>query len=187
MWKWALAIDDQGIPIGKNRFEFYRKKHPEAVNLLRHRVINLLARLEAGMGLSGCGYILFQQWTGPPRINPVGRFYMEMIPQIQAYFDAKAGNVDVIDDYFSDDICIEDTGENNVIKGFDNCKKWLKDKNQQYKMETKVVDIEKVETGIIKISVLVSGNFAHGKFQFDYYFTITNGKIDLVKINYTGG
>jgi hypothetical protein len=39
---------------------------------------------------------------------------MEMMPQIQAYFDAKDGNVDAIDGYFAEDICIEDTGENNV-------------------------------------------------------------------------
>jgi hypothetical protein len=111
---------------------------------------------------------------------------MEMMPQIQAYFDAKDGNVDAIDGYFAEDICIEDTGENNVIKGFDNCKKWLKDKSQQYEMKTKIDDIKNVKNGTIKISVFVSGNFAPGSFPFDYYFTIINGKINSVKINYMG-
>jgi hypothetical protein len=111
---------------------------------------------------------------------------MEMKPQIQAYFDAKTGNVDAIDDYFAEDICIEDTGENNVIKGLDNCKKWLKDKSQQHKMETKIVNITNGENGIMKISVLVTGNFAPGSFPFDYYFTILKEKINSVKINYMG-
>jgi hypothetical protein len=111
---------------------------------------------------------------------------MEMIPQIQAYFEAKAGNVNLIDNYFAEDICINDTGENDIIKGFDNCKKWLKDKSQQYKMETKIIDLKNEENGTIKVSVSVSGNFAPGSFPFDYYFTIMSGKINSVQINYMG-
>jgi hypothetical protein len=111
---------------------------------------------------------------------------MEMIPQIQAYFAAKAGNINLIDNYFADDICIEDTGENDIIKGFDNCKKWLKDKSLQYKMETKIIAIKKEENGIIKVSVSVTGDFAPGVFPFDYFFTIISGKIKTVKIAYTG-
>jgi hypothetical protein len=110
---------------------------------------------------------------------------MEMIPQLQAYFDAKSGRVNLIDDYFADDICIEDTGENDIIKGFDNCKKWLENKSRQYKMETKIVKTAE-ENGIIKVSVSVTGNFAAGVYPFDYFFTIINGKIRSVKIIYTG-
>jgi hypothetical protein len=111
---------------------------------------------------------------------------MEMIPQIQAYFEAKDGNMNLIDDYFAEDICIEDTGENDIIKGFDNCKKWLKDKSQQYHMKTKIVDIKNEENGTIKVSVIVTGNFAPGDYPFDYYFLITDGKIKTVKITYMG-
>jgi hypothetical protein len=111
---------------------------------------------------------------------------MEMIPQIQAYFEATAGNVNLIDNYLAEDICIEDTGENDVIKGFDNCKKWLKDKKRQYQMETKIVDLKKEENGIIKVSVTVTGNFAPTAYPFDYYFTIINDKINSVRINYMG-
>jgi hypothetical protein len=110
---------------------------------------------------------------------------MEMIPQIQAYFEAKSGKVNLIDDYFADDICIEDTGENDIIKGFDNCKKWLENKSRQYKMETKIVKMSR-ENGIIKVSVSVTGNFASGVYPFDYFFTIINEKIKSVKIIYTG-
>jgi hypothetical protein len=67
---------------------------------------------------------------------------MEMIPQIKAYFEATDGDIDIIDNYFAENVCIEDTGETDVIKGFDNCKKWLKDKKQQYQMETKIVDLK---------------------------------------------
>ncbi|MDR0409777.1 MAG: nuclear transport factor 2 family protein [Spirochaetaceae bacterium] len=111
---------------------------------------------------------------------------MEMIPQIKAYFEAKDGDVDIIDNYFAEDVCIEDTGENDIVRGFDNCKKWLKGKKQQYKMETKIVDSKNDENGTIKVSVLVSGNFAPGSYPFDYYFTIINDKINSVKINYMG-
>jgi hypothetical protein len=111
---------------------------------------------------------------------------MEMLPQIKAYFEAKGGNLDAIDNYFSDDIQIEDTGENDIIKGFDNCKKWLKGKSQQYEMKTEIVDITANENGTIKVSVMVSGNFAVGEYPFDYYFTVINKKIKTVKIIYTG-
>jgi hypothetical protein len=111
---------------------------------------------------------------------------MKISPEIQAYFDAKNGAVDSIDNYFTNDICIENTGKNNVINGFDNCKKWLKEKSQQYKMQTKIVDIKTKENENIKVSVLVSGNFAPGAFPFDYYFITMDRKIKAVKIIYTG-
>ncbi|GMO57552.1 MAG: hypothetical protein Ta2A_03060 [Treponemataceae bacterium] len=111
---------------------------------------------------------------------------MKMTPEIQAYFDAKHGSVDAIDNYFAKDIRIEDAGENTVIEGFANCKNWLKEKSQQYKMETKIVGMQAEDNGIIKVSVSVSGNFAQGDFPFDYYFTLTDGKIKNVKIIYTG-
>jgi hypothetical protein len=110
---------------------------------------------------------------------------MEMIPQIQAYFEAKSGKVNLIDGCFADDICIEDTGENEVIRGFGNCKKWLENKSWQYKMETKIEKMAE-ENGMIKVSVSVTGDFAAGVFPFDYFFTITNEKIKSVKIMYTG-
>jgi hypothetical protein len=118
--------------------------------------------------------------------DSVNATFMEIIPQIQAYFDAKTGDVNLIDNYFAEDICIEDTGENDVIKGFDNCKKWLKDKSQQYQMETKFVDVKNEENGIIKVSVIVTGNFAPENYPFDYYFSIINEKIKMVKIIYMG-
>jgi ketosteroid isomerase-like protein len=93
---------------------------------------------------------------------------MEMLPQIKAYFEAKDGNVNAIDNYFADDILIEDTGENDIIKGSDNCKKWLKEKSRQYEMQTKIVDITADKNETIKVSVLVSGNFAVGDYPFDY-------------------
>jgi hypothetical protein len=107
---------------------------------------------------------------------------MEMPPQIKAYFEAKDGNFGAIDSYFADDILIEDTGENDIIKGFDNCKEWLKEKSRQYEMKTKIVDITADENGTIKVSVLVNGNFAAGDYPFDYYFTVINKKIKTVKI-----
>jgi hypothetical protein len=111
---------------------------------------------------------------------------MKLTSEIKAYFDAKSGSVDSIDNVFANDIRIEDTGENTVINGFDNCKKWLEEKNQQYKMETTIVDIQTEKTGKIKVSVLVSGNFAIGNFPFDYYFIVTDGKIKDIKIVYIG-
>jgi ketosteroid isomerase-like protein len=112
--------------------------------------------------------------------------FVEITPQIKAYFEAKDGNVDAIDNYFADDILIEDTGENDIIKGFDNCRKWLKEKSRQYEMKTKIAGITADEKGTIKVSVSVSGNFAIGDYPFDYYFTVTDGKIKTVKIIYTG-
>jgi hypothetical protein len=53
-------------------------------------------------------------------------------------------------------------------------------------METKIVNITSGENGIMKISVLVTGNFAPGSFPFDYYFTIIKEEINSVKINYMG-
>ncbi|MDR1451134.1 MAG: hypothetical protein LBI57_02190 [Helicobacteraceae bacterium] len=111
---------------------------------------------------------------------------MEMSPQIQAYFEAKDGDANLIANYFADNICIDDTGENDVIKGFDNCKKWLEDKSKQYQMKTKIVDIKNEENGTIKVSVIVTGSFAPGNYPFDYYFSIVNGKIEAIKIIYMG-
>jgi hypothetical protein len=99
---------------------------------------------------------------------------MEITPKIKAYFEVKDVNFNAIDNYFTDDIRIENTGENDTIQGFGNCKKWLKEKNQQYEMKTKVVDITADENGTIKVSVLVSENFVT-----DYYFTITNKKMNV--------
>jgi hypothetical protein len=73
-----------------------------------------------------------------------------------------------------------------VINGFDNCKEWLKDKKQQYQMETKIVDSKNEKNGTIKVSVTVTGNFASVDYPFDYYFSIINGKIKAVKIIYMG-
>jgi hypothetical protein len=111
---------------------------------------------------------------------------MEIIPEIKAYFAAKKGDVDSIDPYFSEDICIEDTGENDLIKGFVDCKNWLRDKSRQYEMETEIIDITRQENGIVKVSVSVTGNFANDSFPFDYYFNLASGKISNVKIIYTG-
>jgi hypothetical protein len=58
-----------------------------------------------------------------------GGYVMKISAEIEAYFAAKKGNVDAINPYFSEDICIEDTGENNFIEGYSNCKKWLKEKS----------------------------------------------------------
>jgi len=111
---------------------------------------------------------------------------MEITPQIKAYFEAKKGNLDTIDNYFADDVCIEDAGENDTIKGCDNCKKWLKEKSQQYKIETKIVEIKAEKNGNIKVSILVNVNSAPDKFLFDYFFTIKNEKIKTVRIIYAG-
>jgi hypothetical protein len=111
---------------------------------------------------------------------------MEIIPEIKAYFAAKKGDADAIDPYFSEDICIEDTGENDIIKGFAACKNWLSEKSRQYETETEIVNITRQENGIVKVSVSVTGNFAKGSFPFDYYFSLLSGKISNVKIIYTG-
>jgi hypothetical protein len=111
---------------------------------------------------------------------------MQPTPSIQAYFEAKAGDVDKIDHYFAPDICIEDAGEGDIIKGFDNCKKWLKNTSQKYKMETKLVAVKNETNGITKVSVIVTGNFAPGNYPFDYDFRIIAGKIKSVKIIYMG-
>ena len=111
---------------------------------------------------------------------------MEITPQIKAYFDAKKGNFDTIDNYFADDICIEDTGENDTINGCDNCRKWLKEKNQQHKMETEIIEIKAEENGDIKVSTLVNINSSLNNFPFDYFFTIKDEKIKTIRIIYTG-
>jgi hypothetical protein len=111
---------------------------------------------------------------------------MENIPQIEAYFEAKKGNFDKIDNYFADDVYIEDTGKNDTINGCGNCKKWLKEKSQQYKMETKIVEIKAEKNGNIKVSTLVNVNSSPDSFPFDYFFTIKNEKIKTVRIIYTG-
>ncbi|MDR1094851.1 MAG: hypothetical protein LBL31_00500 [Spirochaetaceae bacterium] len=111
---------------------------------------------------------------------------MEIAPQIKAYFEAKDGNINAIDCYFADDIEIEDTGENDIIQGFDNCRKWHKEKSRQYEMKTKIAGITAGDKGTVKVSVLVSGNFAVGDYPFDYYFTIIGEKIKTLKIMYTG-
>jgi hypothetical protein len=53
------------------------------------------------------------------------------------------------------------------IKGFENCKEWLKGKSQQYKMKTEIVDITTDENGTTKVSVLVSGDFAIGDYPLN--------------------
>jgi hypothetical protein len=111
---------------------------------------------------------------------------MEITPQIKAYFEAKDGNLSAIDNYFADDIQIEDTGENDIINGSDSCKKWIAKKSRQYEMKTKIADIKTDENGTIKVSVSVSGSFAPGDYPFDYYFIMLNEKIKNVKIIYTG-
>jgi hypothetical protein len=111
---------------------------------------------------------------------------MEKIPQVQAYFDAKSGDVRLAGNYFADDICIEDTGEDKTIRGADDCKKWLAENNRHYELETEIVEMTDQGNGNVKVSVLVSGNFAPGAYPFDYHFAISNEKIARVKIIYTG-
>jgi hypothetical protein len=112
---------------------------------------------------------------------------MEIMPQIQAFFEAKAGNADMIADCCAENICIEDVGEDEVIVGLDNCKRWLEDKNRQYELKTRFIDVKNKEDETVKVSVTVSGNFAPGDYPFDYYFSMTEGKIKKVKIIYMGG
>jgi hypothetical protein len=111
---------------------------------------------------------------------------MKISAEIEAYFTAKKGDVDAIDPYFSEDICIEDTGEDHLIEGFVNCKKWLEEKSQQYEMKTEIMGASRQGNGIVKVSTVVTGSFAPGAFPFDYYFTLAAGKISHVKIVYTG-
>jgi hypothetical protein len=111
---------------------------------------------------------------------------METIPQIKAYFDAKGGDVHSIDDCFADDVCIEDTGEDKTINGADDCKKWIVETNERYRLATEIVEMTNQDNGDIKVSVLSRGNFAPSAFPFDYFFTIRDGKIKKVKIIYTG-
>jgi hypothetical protein len=111
---------------------------------------------------------------------------MKISAEIKAYFAAKKGDVDAIDPFFSENICIEDTGENNLIEGVANCKKWLKEKSQQYEMETEIIETSMQGDGIVKVSAVVTGSFAPGSFPFDYYFSLIAGKISHVKIVYTG-
>ena len=47
MWKAEFARDSKGIPVGKNRFEFFRKKHPVAMAVLETRLQMILTALNA--------------------------------------------------------------------------------------------------------------------------------------------
>lgn len=103
---------------------------------------------------------------------------MEITPQIKAYFDAKKGNFDTIDNYFADDVCIEDTGENDTINGCDNCRKWLKEKNQQHKMETEIIEIKAEENGRIISTLFESFLISSSRF----FLSIMNASLQPVKI-----
>jgi hypothetical protein len=115
-----------------------------------------------------------------------GEITMGKIPQIQAYFDVKSGDVRLVEKYFADNICIEDTGEDKTIRGVDDCKKWLVENNRKYELKTEIVETTEQGNGNVKASVLVTGNFAASAYPFDYYFTISDEKITKVKILYTG-
>jgi hypothetical protein len=111
---------------------------------------------------------------------------MEKIPQIQAYFDTESGDVRLVENYFADDICIEDTGEDKTIRGVNDCKKWLVENNRKYELATEIVEMTDRGNGNVKVSVLATGNFAPNAYPFDYYFTISDEKITKIKILYTG-
>lgn len=48
MWEVAYAEDENNIPVGKNRFDFFRKKHPKAMDLLWVRLEMVIQALNLG-------------------------------------------------------------------------------------------------------------------------------------------
>lgn len=48
MWEIVFAVDDAGIAVGKNRFDRFKKKHPQAFELLLTRAGILVKNLNAG-------------------------------------------------------------------------------------------------------------------------------------------
>lgn len=48
MWSVDFAKDEYGAPVGKNRFTFFQRKHPDAMDLLRVRVQMILTAINAG-------------------------------------------------------------------------------------------------------------------------------------------
>jgi hypothetical protein len=113
---------------------------------------------------------------------------MEPSQQIKAYFEAQKGNVEAVVPYLAEDVSIEDTGENNVVRGVGQCGEWLRAMSRKYRMETRLLETAEQEDGRIRVSaqVTVSGDAAPGTYKFDYFFELADGKIQNVKIVFIG-
>jgi hypothetical protein len=64
MWKIVYAVDEHGVPVGKSRFDWCRRKYPEAMAVLNARLDMLLLSLKSGRPT---GEVMRRGWIHPER------------------------------------------------------------------------------------------------------------------------
>ncbi|GMO62513.1 MAG: hypothetical protein Ta2D_09000 [Rickettsiales bacterium] len=111
---------------------------------------------------------------------------MEIEKAILMYFDAKnSQNISLLDECLSEDISIEDKGEDDTIEGLEKCKEWFKKTGEKYKLTTEIIGRSEVDDKIV-ILTSVSGDFEGSPCNFEYSFVIKNDKIKNIIIEYVG-
>ncbi len=86
MWRIEPALDKNGVPLQKNRRDFFKRKQPDALYALEARLDELRVNLDAGMPLR---MVLSRSWVHPEKagvfavcINrPALRLYFLPLPE----------------------------------------------------------------------------------------------------------
>ncbi len=86
MWRILPALDENNVPLQKRRKDFFKKKHPDAVDVLEKRLDNLRSALEDGMPLR---VALSRNWVHPEKAGvfavcvnqPALRLYFLPLPE----------------------------------------------------------------------------------------------------------
>ncbi len=90
MWEMVFAEREDGVPIGKNRFAYFGKKHPSAVAELFSRVQGMVSAFNSGVSFDeACVFGRVHREPGGvfavTTPNPPLRLYCCLIPDLQKF------------------------------------------------------------------------------------------------------
>ena len=97
MWRIEPALGENGVPLQKNRRDFFKRKQPDALYALEGRLDELRASLEAGLPLR---MALSRNWVHPEKggvfaicINqPALRLYFLPLPEKELLLTLNIGD-----------------------------------------------------------------------------------------------
>jgi hypothetical protein len=90
-------------------------------------------------------------------------------------------NQAILNDCLAEDAHIHDIGEDNHIYGLASIKDWRGNTNDEFELESKVINMED-KHGIIIVTSLTSGKFPSSPQLFYYFFSLCDNLITNIEI-----
>ena len=111
---------------------------------------------------------------------------VELPPPIEGYFASKtSSDSEETLAWFTEDATVWDNGEDLVLRGLAEIRRWMTGTVADYKLSSEVVSASQGDGGY-RVGVVLSGNFPGSPYRFDYRFVLSNGKISELAIDPIG-